>query len=537
MGMLRSVGAVRMRADTSVSSQYEAMWRAPEGWLMPLEMAGLSVTPELALMLATVHCIVSTISDDFGTMTCQTFEDFGDDGMRRVRYADGPIGSLAYRLQWQPNSFQTAKAFWSTLAWQFLLRPIACAEILRRPGSDIITGVVPRHPDRVREERLAGGGLRYILTEANGTPRPVLPDDMLIVRNTSSDGLNAVSRTRFGAKAISSGLALQDFTRNYFKKGATAALLATYKGDKDGPDEDKLHASISRYMSGVENAGGLLLVGEEVDIKGLGVDPHNAELLGLKNLSRRELCALWKFPPHKAAIEGAQGYGAQVQSAQEYVTGCQMPMVVEFEQAIKMKLLTDYRYASKFNMDYLLRADLKTRMESYEIGIRARVFRPSEARVREGLPPDPALDALSEKDYRPGSSGSVNNGSGGNSQARQIGSGRTVRADLRAMLMVHDAAVRCVHRERAAVEKLAKKYPGVKDVQTWRDELKSYYEDHSRFVADTMRMSIETARAYSAQHGAIISDNGIVAMSDHWARQEAEELAGLSLEPIVEMAA
>lgn len=517
----------RMRASTPGPTN-NWWYQTPEGWTLPLEAAGVNVTPELALTLSYVHCAVATITDDFGTSSCQGFRDLGEDGRARVKYTDAGIGALAYRLRWQPNSWQTAKAFWSTLCWQYLLRPAAYAEIIYRPGSDgFVESIVPRHPDRVRQEVLPSGRIRFVLTEPGGAQRIVTQEEMFVVRNTSTDGLNAVSRTRFGAKAIATGLALQDFTKNYFQKGATAAIVGSYKDDLDEDEEKQLHSSISRYMSGVENAGGFLLVPGDITLSALGVDPNKAQLLGLKELSGRDIARLFKIPPHKLFISQTQNYGSQVQSAQEYVSGCQMPIAVEFEQAMQRDLVVRKDlFFFKFNMDYLLRADFKTRMEGYEIGIRARVLRPSEARVREDLPPDSELDQLSASDYRPGSSDGQR--TKGNTQARLAGAAQTARADFRKVLFVHDAAQRCVARERIAVEKLAKKHPS--DVGTWQAELKVFYADHARFVADTMRLPDDMARAYAAQHGSVIESKGVVAMSDAWAKVESEELVALSLE-------
>ena len=483
-----------------------------------------SVSPELALTLTYVYCAVSTITDDFGTATCQMFEDTGNDGRARVKYSAPGIGTLARMLRWQPNRWQTAKAFWSTMGWQYLLRPAAYAEIIYTPGTgSFVDQLVPRHPDRVRQEVLPSGEPRYRIYEPSGGYRVLTQDEMFVVRNTSTDGLNALSRIDYGSQAILSGLGLQDFTRNYFKKGATAALLATYAGDKEDEDEEALHASITRYMGG-GNAGGVLLVPDDIKVSSLGVDPEKSELLGLKNLSGRDVARLFKMPPSWLGIEGqGGGYNSQVQDATNYVNRCQVPMAVEFEQAVQRDLILAVdRFFVKFNLDYLLRADLLARAQAYEILIRSRVIRPSEARVREDLSPDPQLDKLSEGDFRPGSS----------TTPAAPPRSSDARGRLRATLGMYDDAVRCVRRERAAVEKLAKRF--AHDVQAWQDGLKEFYAEHAGFVARTMRISVETARMYSAQHGAIFETKGVVPIAgdngEHWEREESEELCVLALE-------
>ena len=157
MGFLSMVPTVvTPRADAGIGgrpSDTDDFWYQPFGWGSSTQMpGGIAIPPELAMTLSYVQCAVQTISDDFGTMTCQLFKDLGDDSHRRVRYSDPGIGGLAYRLRWQPNRWQSSKAFWSTMAWQYLLRPACYAEIIYRPGSDsIIDQLIPRHPDRVEQ--------------------------------------------------------------------------------------------------------------------------------------------------------------------------------------------------------------------------------------------------------------------------------------------------------------------------------------------------------------------------------------------------
>lgn len=533
MGFLRQMSTViapsRMRAEGNGTLQryVNAFW---SGDALPTINAGASSQSELALALTHVYCAVDTISADFGSMTCQLFEDMGAKGRRRVEYSDPGIGSLAQKLRWYPNQWQTAKAFWSTLAWQYQLRPAAYAEIIYRPGlTGFVDQVVPRHPDRVTQETLPSGAVRFRLRERNGATRYITSNEMFVVRNTSMDGINALGRLDYGAQAIDGALALQEFSKNYFRKGATAALMATYKGaSMEAEDEAALHGSITRYLSGVENAGGLLLVPEDIDVKTLGVDPEKAQLLGLKNISGRDVARMFKMPPSWLGIEGATSYSSQVQDATNYVNRCQMPMVIEFEQAIQRDLIVvATKYFAKYNMDYLLRADTLARAQAYEIFIKSRVMRPSEARVKEDLSPDERLDQLSEGDFRPGAAAA---GSAPNVDPTEAPSRSSGRAAARGTLALHDAAVRCCRRERAACERLAKKHAS--DVDGWQSALREFYGDHAGFIAETMRVSADQARGYAARHGADLEKHGVVVQTDDWERAEAMALMDVALDGV-----
>jgi len=520
-----TVAPARLRAQTDPDP---GGWRDPySGFMLGSAFGGAYLSPDLALTLSHVYCAVDTISADFGTATCQTFEDLGNEGRQRVLYSAPGIGVLARKIRWQPNAWQTAKAFWSTLAWQYLLRPAAYAELLYRPGVDgFVEQLVPRNPDRVREAHLPSGKVQFQLRETNGQTRIVTQDEMFVVRNTSMDGLLALGRLDYGRKALSSALTLQAFSSEYFEHGTAAALLAIYKGnDMEPEDEAKLHASLTRFTGGPKNAGGIMLVPEDIDVKPLGVSPHDAELLGLKNLSGRDVARLFKMPPSWLGIENAASYGSQIQDAQNYKNRCQLPIAVEFEQAIQRDLiLAQDRFFVKFNMDYLTRGNLLERMQAYEIGIRSRVLRPSEARVREDMSPDRDLDRLSEGDFRPGTSG----GTGGKpEQGKPQDSSQSARAHLKGMLALHDTALRCLRRERHQTEALAKKFAS--DVPGWQAGLRDFYAEHAGFVAQAMRLDMETSRAFCAQHGSQLEQTGIGLFDDHFVREEAEELCALAL--------
>ena len=507
-----------MRASVGIQSYLNAFWQGDT-----LPSLSIDTGADAALALTHVYSAVDTISSDFGVMTCQMFEDLGEEGNRRVKYSDPGIGALAFKLRWQPNAWQTAKAFWSTLAWQYLLRPAACAEIIYRPGLDgFVDQVIPRHPDRVKQERLPSGEIRFKITEPNGQPRYLSDLDMMAVRNKSMDGLNALGRLDYGAAAISGALALQDFTTNWFNKGATAALIATYKGTKEEEDEKALHGSIMRYLSGPDNAGGLLVLPEDIDVKALSVDPEKSQLLGLKNISGRDVARMFKLPPAWLGIEGAASYGSQVQDAENYKNRAQMPLAVEFEQSIQRDLVVvATKYFAKFNMDYLTRADLLTRFQAHEIAIRSRIYRPSTAQRREDLPVDYALDKLSEGDFRPGTAA----GTGGVSDKAK--SAPSAGAALRGTVALLDTAARCCKRERAAVAKLAVKHAA--DVEGWQAGLRDFLADQAQFIAETMRVDTETARGYVAQHGAVLEERGVVVHDDAWERSESVRLAELAL--------
>lgn len=532
-GMSSVVAPARVRTESG--DPFAGLYGAymPPEWYGSLSAAGISVTPELAMSLSAVYCAVTTISDDIATMPCHVLRYINDEG-DKDRARNHP---LAYLLRWQPNTWQTAKEFWTTIIGHYLLRNYAIAEIV--PGvRGAVDQLIPRHPDRVRQARLPNGRIRYRLLgsyERNGDPRFLTQDEAFVLRDLSFDGLQGLSRITYGANALGSAIAQERFTGAFYRKGITGSLVATLKGaELDDEEEKRWHERITRYVGGAENAGGILFIDEDIDIKALGVEPEKAQLLGLKDFSVREVARLFKVPGHKLeAAQQTQAYAAREAANLEYLMGCLRPIIVGIEQAIQRDLIVAKEtYFAEFLMEALLRGDLKARAQYYEAAIQNRWMWPSEVRRREGMNADPELDRLSMLDHRTGSARDGARGGRGN-EARQVdeaqvGAGRTAAAGVRATLLVYEAAQRVVRRELAEVGKLAKKHAN--DGAGWQRDLRAFYREHGAFVAQTMRLPAPIAQAYAEQHRSLLEAQG-VGVAEDWERLESEELAAMALEP------
>ncbi len=253
MGFHRSIASLAAPRPVRASSQaYQQAFFSgetlPDLWLSTLSASGVAVTPELAQTLSAMYCGVSTISYDLATLTCGMFKQRRDGGKDRIRgsaaeWAAGGIGDLAYMLQWAPNAYQTATEYFAGQVAQFLLRGQAYAEIVDGPKG-FLSQLLPRHPDRVIPERLPSGRIRYKLLEGGGRPdRYISWDEMHVVRDLGTDPLASQAMTTYAAGGLGISLAAERAAGKFFKSGMTAAMIATYAGDKD----DEADVTLKRY--------------------------------------------------------------------------------------------------------------------------------------------------------------------------------------------------------------------------------------------------------------------------------------------------
>jgi len=94
-------------------------------------------------------------------------------------------------------------------------------------------------------------------------------------------------------------------------------------------------------------------------------------------------------PPHMIGdTEKSTSWGTGIEQQQiGFLQYTLRRWLVTWEQAIWQQFIeAEGSYYAEFNVDGLLRGDMKTRMDSYAVGIANGVILPNEARARENLP-------------------------------------------------------------------------------------------------------------------------------------------------------
>ncbi len=303
----------------------------------------------------------------------------------------------------------------------------------------------------------------------------------------------------------------------------------------DDESERDLHGSITRYLTGLDNVGGVLIVDNGATISSLGVKPEEAQLLATREHVVREAARWLGLPTIVLADAGKEPTHASSEVFMPgLVTQAFRPMAVRIEQAIQRDLLTDDEqedFYAEFLMDALLRGDLKARGQFYQLAIMSGWMNRNEVRGKENLNPGPeALDEYLEPmnmwraddradlEARP-------------RQARRPAEAREqlrTRFGVRATLLALEAGSRIVRRELKAVERAAKEH--AQDGEGWSTWLRTFYADHAQFVAKTLNVPLAVAQAYAARQGARLeaSPTGI-AVTEDWPWTIPSDLAALAL--------
>jgi len=204
-----------------------------------------------------------------------------------------------------------------------------------------------------------------------------------------------LSPIAYHAETVGLGLAAQGYGAQYFGDAADPRGLLSTDQHLSRGQAMQVH---DVWMAMKKDRRDIAVLGNGVKWERVAIAPEESQFLETQKFSVAQVCRIYGVPPEMVASEagGSLTYANVEQrdlSLLKYAIG---PWLRRLETRLSM-LLPRGMYA-KFNAGGLLRTDLKTRYESYEIGLRAGFLTVDEARELEDREPLPAgtrrLDAV-----------------------------------------------------------------------------------------------------------------------------------------------
>lgn len=460
--------------------------------------SGEPVNQDHALKISTVWACIGLISESVAMLPAVVYQRTPDGG--RQRADNHPLFDLMHR---QPNQTQTAFEFFEQMTGNVAMRGNAYAKIL--PGQrGFADQLDPVDPDKVRVEKLDDGSLRYRI---QGEDKPYLDSEILHLRGRTKNGILGLDPVSYARESFGLALAGEKYGARFFGNSANpgGVLLVDKKLDEDAAN--RLKAQWQAAHSGA-NTHRVAVLEDGVKWQQMSIDPRNAQFLEGREFQAEDVCRWFRVPPHMVGLTSkATTWGSGIeQMSMGFVTYTLMPWLVRWQQAISRDLiLAPNLYFVDFVVDALLRGDTLARYNAYEIAKRNGWMNANEIRQRENMNPRSGGDVYSDQVVA--------------SAPVAVLSETTPSAHYEGLL--HEAAGRVVRKEIAALTKAVKRG---EDLVTAAAE---FYADHADFVAQTMRIDANKARAYVAGQVDELTERGPEAMAD-WDPRRIEDLMEMS---------
>ncbi len=501
-------------------------WNAPASWLQGFVDTGIAMTPELAMTVSAVWAAVTFMARNLGSVPLRLYRRIN--AKERAPVDDEPLARVLAR---QANEGHTAIEFWEMAIGYILLRGNAYNEI-KEGSRSFADELIPIHPDLVRPERLPSRRIIYRILGTRGNPERIISqEEMFHIRGFMSDGLVGLALTDVAARSLGGVVAADTYAARFFKSGASAALVATTNQPQDDELESELHKSISRYVSGLRNVGGVLVIDEDVTITKVGINPEEAQLLSTREHGVREVARWIGIPTQVLADAGKEPTHASAEVfAPDLVKYSFRPFGVRIEQAVDRDLTVDPDLFAEYWFDAILRGDLKARSAFYQLAVFTGWMNRNEVRMRESMNPGPP--ELSEY-LQPSNmmmAGETVQGSGNVQNAMTIRPGEHVE-QMRGLHGMRATIIALKLAERVAARELAKIRTGARTHANsgWGEWLVGFYDKHAEYVSEALCIPISVAREYAARQGMALKDGGIEVAED-WQQTLRPLLAEMALE-------
>lgn len=370
--------------------------------------AGVTVTQLSALTLPVVYACVSIISENLAQLPLNVFKRRPDGRGSDLAY-DHPLQLL---LHDEPNEYMTSFVWRQTQQSHALLWGNGYAEIERTVGGRPV-GIWPLYPDRTDPHKEANRPLEYRST-INGSSVRLNPADVLHIPALGFDGIRGYSPVYIARQSVGWGLAMERFGAKFFANDSKSGGFLMHPG-KLG-DTGKKNVADS-FMDQGKNADGerdnfrVKVLEEGMKFVTTTIPPDDAQFLGSREFQVAEIARMFRVPlVLLQSMEKSTSWGSGIEQQMiGFVVWTIQPWLVRWEQELARKLLTQAERAAgyfvKFNVNALLRGDMKARSSFYKTMREIEAMSPNEVRGYEDLNPYEGGDEFDAPSYAGGAAG------------------------------------------------------------------------------------------------------------------------------------
>jgi HK97 family phage portal protein len=241
-------------------------------------------------------------------------------------------------------------------------------------------------------------GPTYRYQPAEGASRtftvasPTEPPKILHLRGLSTSGLVGRSLVTDASDIIDTAHSAQVYGRTLLDNGATPALVLKHPQVLDEEAALRLKESWRAAYGGARKAGGIAVLEEGMSLDTLSMSNEDLQLLETRKFTRSEIAALFRVPAHMIGDMERSTFSNIEHQSIEFVQHCIRPWAVRFEQVLHATLLSDTpqqkrSYFFEFQIDGLLRGDIQSRYQAYQVGRQAGFLSINDIRRLENLDP------------------------------------------------------------------------------------------------------------------------------------------------------
>ncbi len=196
-----------------------------------------------------------------------------------------------------------------------------------------------------------------------------------------------LSPVDYAKKSIGLGLAAEAYGSTFFSDGATPSGLLT---SDQSLTKDAAENQAAMWRQAHQGRRKTAVLGQGTKWQQISIAPDESQFLDTQRFTVQQVCRVYGVPPEMIGADSGNSltYANVEQRSLDFLAYCIGPWLARLERALTA-LVPRGTYV-KYNAGALLRTDLLTRYQSYEIGLRAGFITVDEVRELEDREPLPA---------------------------------------------------------------------------------------------------------------------------------------------------
>lgn len=227
----------------------------------------------------------------------------------------------------------------------------------------------------------------YVYTDVTGVEHKLRNGEVLHFIGQTQNGVTGLSVADYLKTIVQNNKYAQNYLNNYFKSGLQARGIVQYTADlQDNVAAKRIADRFNKMANGIKNAGKVLPLPLGFTFQPIQQNMADVQFLEINKYTTKQIMNAFGIKSFMLNDLEKSSYANITEQQKDFYISTLQSILNMYEQELNYKLFgLDSYFYFKFNVDSILRADLKTRYEAYRVGIQGGFLTPNEAREKEDM--------------------------------------------------------------------------------------------------------------------------------------------------------
>lgn len=351
-----------------------------------IDFLGLTGTKEKALSEATYFACLKVLSESVGKLPLKLLQHKDNNGVITAR------GHPFYKvLHNRPNPYMTSTAFWSTIEQNRNHYGNAYA-LIKGAGSKMSLWILPSEEVEIwydDDTILSDVPDIYYIYSHGGKMYQFSSEQILHFKTSNTfDGIKGIAVREQLKMTIDGNIKAQKMLNSMYKSGFTAKAVVQYTSDLSDKNLEKFKNKIEKFAGSDlddEETKNIIPIPIGTTLTPLNIKLADNQFVDVKKYSALQIASAFGIKPNQIGDYEKSSYASAEAQQLSFYVDTLLYIIKQYEEELNYKLLSDEDiengYYFKFNVAVILRADLKTQVDTLCQAISNFLYTPNEARA------------------------------------------------------------------------------------------------------------------------------------------------------------